>query len=248
MKKILIMAALAASCGQDEGFKTIGSDLDAAVHTIENNGKHVEGKINEAGQHVGSSMEDFSDLGIEKREAANRKGDMAKSWVIEKHEAAKEKGQENGEATEDKFHETKDSMTKRATGFDRDAQSDTDATQDAKDADQDSYLTAVLDYLLERLGDLDSSVSDLEDEDEVVSLVIAILTEDLESLTGDVEGLEEWAAEAEEIISELEEDVEGACTVGYENVHNHGPRTYGNIVMTCGDYEKTLRRHARLRL
>jgi hypothetical protein len=218
MKKILIVAvaAMVVGCGQDAGFNstTIGKELDKGIATVQHNGRQL------------------NKTAIEKYKAAERKGDLAVDHVkrggkdanmviIEKRNAAEKKGDENGKATEDKFHETKDSMTKRATGFDRDAQATKDAEQDDRLVSLDGAVSLLSSNISDLESELLSSVTLLNQA--IINgdtVVITALTEYVTSIERSIEVLEDSLGSIEHTV-----DTDTTCSI---------TGRYKKKLLTCG--------------
>jgi len=216
MKKILVVAVLLVSCGQNDGLNSIGKELDKGIATIHNNGKQL------------------NKVAIEKYQAAERKGDLAVDHVkrggkdtnmaiIEKRNAAEKKGDENGKATEDKFHETKDSMTKRATGFDRDAQAAKDAEQDDRLVSLDSAVSLLSTNIEDLEAELLASVATLNqaivDGD---SSTVGVLTTSIASIEASIVALEDSLSDIEHTV-----DTDTTCSI------SRYPRPNKKL-LTCG--------------
>ena len=131
----MVLVGMLISCGQDDGLKSIGGEIDKGWNTLYDNGAQFNAYVIEkrnAAEKVGdqkvAAAEHKGDLAVDHVKRGGYDANMA---IIEKRDAAEKKGDQNGKATEKKFHETKDSLTKRATGFDRDEQAEIDAKQDS---------------------------------------------------------------------------------------------------------------------
>ncbi len=164
MKMLKVTVALLALGCSNEGqnFSSLNEYAHRGIDTLSNNIEHVKSGASDGMDYLEEkyqAAEHKGDLAIEK---AKDKGVEVNQWGLEKHEAAKVKLQENGEATERKFHEKKDNTTKAITGSDK-------AEQSRTDAGQDDRLTALEDALSELQSNVEAgylaltaAISDME--------------------------------------------------------------------------------------